>query len=352
MKMISTLIAAFAAFSAFAQTDNRSIRVVVFGSELHFADQGPVMSNYRILVPLRGIFERLGATVKWEPSTQTVYAQRGQTQMSLAVGQRDATVNGRIVHLDVPATLVGGSTMVPLRFVTEALGADIKWNEADMEVDITRGTTDYDIPPVPVTPPLPIQPPRPTLPPERERFRVIRADTVLPFTLDNRITSWDAQVGDRFTATVTNERGYYNRLPSGTQLSGSVNYVRARRGEAPGLIELQFDQLIMPDGQRLTLDARLIDLKSTSVREDHGIYMAKTAEKYDRVMYSGYGSSNGVIVGLHGKQRIGDLRIDALLGQILDPRTRQRPATDVELAPGMKLGLRLREDLVLSRDGH
>ena len=63
--------------------------------------------------------------VDWVPATQTVIASRGNLDLQLRIGSRTALVNGREVTLDVPATTMGGSTMVPLRFVGETLGADV-----------------------------------------------------------------------------------------------------------------------------------------------------------------------------------------------------------------------------------
>lgn len=97
----------------------------------------PVEVGGRLLVPLRGVFERLGATVLWEPATQRIVATaRGKT-IELVVGRRDAAVDGRPVTLDVPPTVVQGRTIVPLRFVSEALGAFVQWQSETRTVQIT-----------------------------------------------------------------------------------------------------------------------------------------------------------------------------------------------------------------------
>lgn len=112
------------------------IQVVVNGTPVQFPDQGPVTVQNRVLVPLRGVLEAMGAQVNWDPATQSVTAKRGSTTVMLAVGSRDASQNGNPVTLDVPATLIGGRVMVPLRFVGEALGADVGWMEATNTVNI------------------------------------------------------------------------------------------------------------------------------------------------------------------------------------------------------------------------
>lgn len=109
------------------------------GSRLTF-DQPPIMQDGRVLVPLRGIFESLGANVLYQPSNRTIKATEGSRTVELTLGQRQAFVDGRQMFLDVPANTIGGRTMVPLRFVSEALGADVKWQSATKTVAITQDT--------------------------------------------------------------------------------------------------------------------------------------------------------------------------------------------------------------------
>ena len=113
----------------------QEISVTVDGRPLGF-DQPPVMREGRILVPLRGIFEALGAEVEWDAAARTVRARSGESSVALPLGSRTATVDGRPVTLDAPAATVAGRTMVPLRFVAEALGAEVRWEGAARQVTI------------------------------------------------------------------------------------------------------------------------------------------------------------------------------------------------------------------------
>ncbi|MGO4890483.1 stalk domain-containing protein [Anaerobacillus sp. MEB173] len=90
-------------------------------------DEG-IIQDGRTLVPLRAIFETLGASVEWKGATQTIVATRGNDKIVLVVGSRTTNVNGKSVLIDVPATIFNGRTFVPLRFVSEALGADVQWD--------------------------------------------------------------------------------------------------------------------------------------------------------------------------------------------------------------------------------
>lgn len=103
------------------------ITVEIDGNRVNFTNTQPAMIGGRVLVPLRGIMESLGATVDFEAATRTVNAARGTSALSLQIGSTTAYMDGKPITLDVPAQIVRGSTMVPLRFVGEALGAEVKW---------------------------------------------------------------------------------------------------------------------------------------------------------------------------------------------------------------------------------
>jgi hypothetical protein len=128
-------MAAFAASSAVAQ----GISVTVDGRPVAFQGQGPISVQGRVLVPLRGVLEAMGAYVEYRSASRSIYAQRGSTQLQLTLGDRNAVVNGSNVVLDVPAASMGGSTMVPLRFMGESLGADVRWVDSTRTVVINTG---------------------------------------------------------------------------------------------------------------------------------------------------------------------------------------------------------------------
>jgi endonuclease YncB( thermonuclease family) len=93
------------------------------------ADAPPIIHNGRVLVPLRAIFEALGATVRWDAGNQTITGERGGKTVILRIGSLQATVSGRQVPLDVPPAIISGRTMVPTRFIAESLGARVDWDE-------------------------------------------------------------------------------------------------------------------------------------------------------------------------------------------------------------------------------
>lgn len=112
-----------------ASVQARSPSVVIDNVPQSYA-QPPVNVNGYIFVPLRGIFETLGAKVSWDNATETVTATKGTTTIKLTVGKSEAIVNGKVVQLSAPSRKVSGNTMVPLRFVAESLGGTARWDGA------------------------------------------------------------------------------------------------------------------------------------------------------------------------------------------------------------------------------
>jgi hypothetical protein len=114
----------------------RTINTELDGRRLHF-NQAPMMIGGRVMVPLRGIFESLGAQVKFDPTSQAITATRGARLIKLQLGSNLANIDGRTVKLDAPATTLRGNTIVPLRFISEALGNKVGWNEMTRTVSLT-----------------------------------------------------------------------------------------------------------------------------------------------------------------------------------------------------------------------
>ncbi|MFH0803171.1 MAG: stalk domain-containing protein [bacterium] len=114
----------------------QEIRVFINARQISF-DQPPVVINGTVMVPMRGVFEELGADVKWKSATQTITARKDATEIIIQMGSTFASVNGKTQQLNVPATMVGGRTLVPLRFISEALGADVQWQDASRTVMIS-----------------------------------------------------------------------------------------------------------------------------------------------------------------------------------------------------------------------
>ncbi|MTI53307.1 stalk domain-containing protein [Geosporobacter ferrireducens] len=99
-------------------------------------DTLPIIENGRTLIPMRGVFESLGAEVQWDEATKTVKGKKENTEIELKIGSYFAYKNDEKIQLDVQPKIVDGRTMIPLRFVGEALGADVQWDQNSKTVDI------------------------------------------------------------------------------------------------------------------------------------------------------------------------------------------------------------------------
>jgi len=114
-------------FSLVSYADD-GIKIKINGY-FHEYDVMPVIINSRTLVPMRGIFESLGADISWDGETKTVRAfGLNGARITHVIGDSSAIVNGEFITFDTPSQIVNGRTMVPVRFVSEALGETVNWD--------------------------------------------------------------------------------------------------------------------------------------------------------------------------------------------------------------------------------
>ncbi|MFM9873896.1 MAG: copper amine oxidase N-terminal domain-containing protein [Fimbriimonadaceae bacterium] len=113
-----------------------NMRVSVNGEDVTFVTAQPFVKQGFTLVPIRGIFEKIGAKVDYDSKTSTVMAYKPGIEIVLKIGSTKALVNNKEVYVPLAAQIVSGSTMVPLRFLSESLGATVSWDEAAYWVNI------------------------------------------------------------------------------------------------------------------------------------------------------------------------------------------------------------------------
>ncbi|MCA1293888.1 copper amine oxidase N-terminal domain-containing protein [Paenibacillus sp. alder61] len=111
----------------------RGLKLYVNGEE-PASQVAPVVRNGNTLVPFRVIAESLEAEVTWSAKDQTITVTKDGVTVKLVVGAKNATVNGKKQTLEVPAQVDSGSTLVPARFVSESLGAVVKWEAESQSV--------------------------------------------------------------------------------------------------------------------------------------------------------------------------------------------------------------------------
>ena len=126
--------------TAFAMSASSDITVTVDGEVVAFEGQQPVIVSGRTLVPVRGVFEHLGFTPTWSGSTQTATLTRNDYTIVITIGSTTFTTNGVEYELDVPAQMISGRTMLPIRAVLESVGYELDWVGSTRTVVITTGT--------------------------------------------------------------------------------------------------------------------------------------------------------------------------------------------------------------------
>ncbi len=168
MKNLKKLIAvglifclALTSVTSIAFADEPSvITVFVDGVQIEF-DVDPITESDRTLVPMRAIFEALGAEVTWDDATWTATAVRGGDVMNVTIDSNILYKNGTAVELDVPARMVGDRTLVPVRAISESFDALVEWNEEAQQVIITTAA-EATATPAPTATPVPVSTPAAT----------------------------------------------------------------------------------------------------------------------------------------------------------------------------------------------
>lgn len=120
--------------------NTQKIRVYLNGDEVKFTSQEPTVVDRRTLIPLRGIFEKMGYSIDWEPNTKTSTISNPLQTITIRSGHKTMQADKRSITLDVPAQIINGSLMIPLRAVAECTGAIVTWdaNTKSIYVNSTR----------------------------------------------------------------------------------------------------------------------------------------------------------------------------------------------------------------------
>ena len=152
MKKVFCLVIFLALFGVFIPSAHAgldyNIKVNVNNEPVNFPDQKPFVDNdaNRTFVPLRFVSEVLGCKVDWQADSGTAIVDRPGTFIEMKTGSSQPLVNGEKKTLDAPARMMNQRTMVPLRFVSEALGCKVDWDGSTRTVIITDATAEPGVP--------------------------------------------------------------------------------------------------------------------------------------------------------------------------------------------------------------
>ncbi len=136
----SLLLATTIATSSINVFASESITVYVDGTKVTYSS-APIVQNGSTLVPLRQTFQALGSTVVWDNATQTITATKDDTIIDLTIGDKTAHKNNDSFTISVPPQIINGSTYVPLRFVAESFGSDVKFDSATQIITINSNNS-------------------------------------------------------------------------------------------------------------------------------------------------------------------------------------------------------------------
>lgn len=135
-----SLVSLLFSLSVFAVAAEREIQVLLDGRPVLFEDQLPYIEAGRTLVPIRAVFAGMGADIQYDSATQTATVRVGNTTVVVQADNQVAQVNGEERLLDVPAQVVNGRILVPLRFMVEALAGEVDWDDHTSTINL--GTTE------------------------------------------------------------------------------------------------------------------------------------------------------------------------------------------------------------------
>lgn len=138
---------------SYAATEDENVNVLMtldsewamINSEPFKLEQAPIIIGGRTMVPLRFITEALGLVITWEAETRSVLVEKEEVLIRLFIDSHKAEVGGKTIEVEVPPTILNGRTLVPVRFVSEVLGYAVGWEARTSEVTITGSKTSIDV---------------------------------------------------------------------------------------------------------------------------------------------------------------------------------------------------------------
>lgn len=136
-KIIISILVLILCLNFVSAAPQKEIKVTIDGKEVVFPDQKPIIESQRTLVPVRFVTEALGAKVDWVQQEQKVKIEKSGELIELILGKEKVKAGNKSIELDVPAKAINQRTMVPLRFISETLGCTVDWVQESYTVVIS-----------------------------------------------------------------------------------------------------------------------------------------------------------------------------------------------------------------------
>ena len=124
---------------------NKEIKVYIDEKDVKF-DVPPQIINGRTMVPLRAIFEAIGADVNWDDKTKTITIEKEEKSYVMKIGENIITIGNSYVIMDTYPTIIDNRTLVPVRFIAECLGYTVNWDDNNRVVTVdTKNQSEIDL---------------------------------------------------------------------------------------------------------------------------------------------------------------------------------------------------------------
>ena len=139
------VLGGIASIPVYVEADTGDISIVIDDEQVIFADQTPVIDDGSTLVPVRDVFEAAGFYVDWNPANQTVTMLGEKGLITIVVGESRFFSNFAYRELDVPAQIINGRTMLPIRALLESVGFEVDWDAATSTISATSTPLTQDV---------------------------------------------------------------------------------------------------------------------------------------------------------------------------------------------------------------
>ena len=260
-----------------------NINVVIDGKQIGF-DVPPQIISGRTMVPIRAIFENMGATVQWDSDTSSAICTKGDTIVKMTVNSTSMYVNNQLQTMDIAPVEIDGRTLAPARYVAEALGADVQWSQKNNTVVICSKDVyaygDYpDVPDLGRCYNI-----KPTLDATQDAGKV--------YTYDNAAIANEEQGNISFAKSLRILGNYTEEIIEETDTYKTVGY--AKQGETINKFYVssgyynneRFFSLLIPTTTLFALDGRTITVFNNEVSAYLNVGWYETIEETQQTMYA------------------------------------------------------------------
>ncbi|MGN1318546.1 MAG: stalk domain-containing protein, partial [Lachnospirales bacterium] len=136
-KIIIFFVFLISLFQISVYADN--ISVAVDGNYINFTDAKPQIINGRTMIPIRNIFNSLGADVTWNGNTKEITGKKNDTTIIMKLNSENMTINGYNRKMDTYPVVINDRTYVPAKYIAESLGYKVSWIDSKKLVEINKG---------------------------------------------------------------------------------------------------------------------------------------------------------------------------------------------------------------------